>query len=484
MSEVRTLDPRRWAVRMGIALVQGLLLWWLYDAAANDRWPEGQRGWLAGLITIAVLVPGIHYLLADFASAASQRWVLLALALLSLGLGWHHGAWTADSPYSEPLTFVLPLGVLMFLLLPFVQAALTRGVLRPRYEDLFHYAWRNALLAALGGVFTGVFWLLLVLWGGLFKMIGIDLFHELFESARFAIPATAVAVGAGLQLAGSVERLQAALRQQLLAMLKWLAPLAILILVLFTGALLAKSPELVAEHRRVISAAWLLWLVALTVALLNAAYQDGKDPSPYPRWLGAAIRFASFLLLPVALLAVYALGVRMAAYGITVLRAWGFLVGAVALAYAAGYAWAALRKGAWMADIGMVNVAVAVFAIVMLFLMLTPLLSPERLAAASQYRRVLADPQSDAYADLRFRAGRYGRERLAALAVIEGHAESVDIRGHANSALQLKSNRGIAAALAPENLAATPTGTRIDPELIAAFGTSDDPSPRARVLHF
>ena len=311
------------------------------------------------------------------------------------------------------VSFVLPLGVLLFLLLPFVQSALTRGALRPRYQDLFHFAWRNALLAALGGVFTGVFWLLLVLWGGLFQMIGIDFFHELFESARFAIPATAVAVGVGLQLAGSVERLQTALRQQLLAMLKWLAPLAILILVLFTGALLAKSPELFAEQRRAISAAWLLWLVALTVTLLNAAYQDGNEPSPYPRWLGAAIRCASLLLLPVALLAVYALGVRIDAYGLTVPRAWGLLVAAIALAYAAGYAWAALRKGAWMAGVGTVNVAVALFSIVMLTLVLTPLLSPERLAAASQYRRVLADPESDAYADLRFRTGRYGRERLA-----------------------------------------------------------------------
>jgi hypothetical protein len=475
MSEVRTLNPPRLAVRTGIALLQGLVLWWLYDAVAHERWPEGQRGWLAGLITVVVLVPAVHYLLVDLASVARQRRVLLAVALLALGLGWHHGAWTADSPYNEPLSFVLPLGVLMFVLLPFVQSALTLGALRPRYEDLFHFAWRNALLAALGGVFTAVFWLLLVLWGGLFRMIGIDFFHEIFESARFAIPATAVAAGVGLQLAGSVERLQTALRQQLLAMLKWLVPLAILILVLFTGALLAKSPELFAEHRRAISAAWLLGLVTLTVALLNAAYQDGKEPGPYPRWLGAAIRFASLLLLPVALLAVYALGVRIAAYGITVSRAWAFLVAAVALAYASGYAWAALRKGAWMAGIGVVNVAVAVFAIVMLLLMLTPPLSPERLAAASQNRRVLADPDSDAYADLRFRTGRYGRARLASLAAIEGPARAADIRGRADRALQLKQPwQGLAPA--PESLVAIPAGTHIDPELIAAFGAADDQS--------
>lgn len=475
MGEPPTVGLRPWLVRIGIAGVQGVLLWWLYDAAVNDLWPEARRGWLAGWVTAAVLVPGVHYLLADLAPLGRQRLVLPALALLLLGMGWHHGAWTADSPYQEPLSFVLPLAVLLFVLLPFVQSWLVRGRLRPRYDDLYHFAWRNALLAALGGVFTGVFWLLLFLWGQLFQMVGIDFFHELFESAPFAIPATTVAIGVGVQLAGSVERLQVALRQQLLAMLKWLAPLASLILVLFTVALLVKSPELVTEQRRAISAAWLLWLVALSVALLNAAYQDGKEPAPYPRWLGAAIRIAILLLLPVALIAVYALGLRIAAYGLTVARAWGFLVAVLALAYAAGYAWAALRRGAWMAGIGAVNVAVAAFAAVMLGVMLTPLLSPERLAAASQYRRVLADPDGDAYAELRFRAGRYGREQLEALAAVEGHPRSTDIRARADREMRLfSSSEGV--KLAREGLVAIPKEARIEPKLIAALGSSSDPS--------
>jgi hypothetical protein len=426
------------------------------------------------MVTVAVLVPAVHYLFADLAPMGGQRLVLPALALLLLGVGWHHGAWTAGAPYQEPLSFVLPLGVLLFVLLPFVQSALVRGSLRPRYDDLFNFAWQNALLAVLGAVFTGVFWLLLFLWGQLFRMLGINFFHELFESSPFAIPATTVAAGVGVHLAGSVEQLQTALRQQLLTMLKWLAPLASLILALFTVALLVKSPELVTAQRRAISAAWLLWLVAVFVALLNAAYQDGKQPAPYPRWRGAAIRLASLLLLPIALLAIYALGVRIAAYGLTVARAWAVLVGVMALAYAAGYAWAARRKGAWMAGIGAVNVSVASFAVVMLGLMLTPLLSPERLAAASQYRRVLADPDGDAYSELRFRAGRYGRERLESLATIEQHPRSMDIRTRADRA----SRQAWAAEsfeLAPEGLVAFPHGARIEPGLIAAFSHSNNP---------
>jgi hypothetical protein len=429
------------AVRAAVALAQGFLLWWLYDAAAHDRWPEDRRGWLIGLIAAGTLVPLAHYLVDDLAPARRQWPVLAGLALFVLGLGWHHGAWTADEPYRDP-SFALALGVLVFHAMPFVQSALTRGAVRPQYDVLFHFAWRNALQGALAALFTGVFWLLLLLWGELFRMLGIDFFSRLFESTAFAIPATAVVVGIGVQLAGSVERLQGAMRQQLLALLKWLAPLAAFILALFTAALLAKSPELFAEQRRAISAVWLLWLVALTVALLNAAYQDGRDEEPYPRWLGPAMRYASLLLLPVAMLAVYALGVRIAAYGLTPSRSWGFLVAVVAFGYAGGYAWAALRRGRWMAGMGAVNVAIALFTIFAMTLMLTPLLSPERLSASSQYRRVLADPDAEAYADLRFGTGRYGRERLAALSTIERHARSAEIRARAGKEVRKKQPGG------------------------------------------
>jgi hypothetical protein len=487
-SDAAGFSASPFAGRAAIALAQGGLLWFLYDAAAHDRWPEGQRGWLVGLIAVAVLVPLAQYVLAGLAPVARQWRILAVLALVALALGWHHGAWTASEPYGEPY-FPVALGVLVFHAMPFLQSALTRGTWKPRYEALFHHAWRNALLGALGAVFAGVFWLLLMLWGQLFHMIGIDVFRKLFESSAFAIPATTVAVGIGVQLAGSVERLQGALRQQLLALLKWLAPLAAFILVLFTAALLAKSPELFAEQRRAISAVWLLWLIAVTVALLNAAYQDGSEASPYPRWLGTAIRLASILLLPVALLAVYALAVRIQSYGLTASRGWGFLVALVALGYAGGYAWAAARRGAWMAGMGAVNVAVALFTIVAMTLMLTPLLSPERLAAASQYRRVLADPETDAYANLRFRSGRYGRERLAALAAIEGHARAADIRRRAGEELARTlpwAGPTLPGGLGPGNLAAYPTGAPIGPALIEAFNSYHDPqllsycTPQAR----
>lgn len=493
MGEARSLDRSQMMVRIGISLGQGALLWWLYDRVDQDLLPKDQMGWLVALVAAAVLVPGAHYLIADLPQPRRQLQVLAGLALLALGLGWHHGAWGADEPYDAPIAFAVPLAVLVFHALPFVQAVLTRGFVRPRYEDLFQFAWRNALLIALGCVFTGVFWLLLALWGVLFQMLGVEFFRKLFTSSPFAIPATTVAVGVGVQLAGSVERLQSALRQQLLALLKWLTPLATLILVLFTVTLVAKSPELFAEQRRAISAVWLLWLVAVTVALLNSAYQDGREDTPYPRWLGNVIRVAAVLLLPVALLAVYALAIRLDRYGITVPRAWGLLVALIALIYAGGYAWASVRKGPWMGGIGAVNVAVALITIAMLTIMLTPALSPERLSAASQYRRALAESTDDAYVYLRFQSGRYGRERLKRLAAIEGAPNAEDIRARAGRQLQRKERwegSGASERLVADAFENFPEGSRLDPELLSALEASKegtllgecDPADRCPVL--
>lgn len=475
-SEVRTANRFLW--RAGIALLQGGVLWWLYRAIEQKSWPASDPGWLVGLIAPAILAPLAHYLVADLTTDRRRVWVLAPLALALFGFGWHHGAWTANEPRFESFPFALALVVLLFHALPFVQVWLAHRRLRPQYEELFHFAWRNTLLVAFGGVFCGVFWLLLWLWGALFRMIGVDFFRELFSAAYFAIPATTIATGIGMQLAGSVERLQDVLRNQLLTMLKWLAPLAILILAMFTLTLLVKSPDLLLQQRRVISAAWLLWLVALTVALLNAAYQDGRSDSPYPRWLGGTIRLIVPLLLPVSLLALYAIAVRVDSYGLTVARGWGVLVAVIALGYAIGYAWAAWRRDAWMGGMGLVNVTVALVSSMLLTLMLSPVLSPERLAAASQYARVLEAQDPDSYQSLRFDSGRYGRERLRLLAGLQDHADAEAIRVAARDALEQRyriSEPPGAPELSADDFEVFPQSHDLDAGLLAALRKSENP---------
>jgi hypothetical protein len=447
MSTDTRLDPSGFVLRLAFSAVHGLLLYGIYYATTEGVWPGNQPAVFFPLLSLLLVLPGTYYLTADLARARGYAIAMAGMAVLLLVIGVHQGAISLPHPNgsffgneAHHFAYAVAIGAIWLHGLPFVQSWLATGRARPEYATLFQLAWRNCLLVALAAVFTGAFWLLLGLWAQLFKSIDIRLFADLFTSAKFVIPATAVAAGIGVQLAGSVENLQGALRRQLLTLFKWLAPLAALIVGLFSIALLMKSGALFAQGRSAIEAGWLLSLVVANIYLLNAAYQDGSGEAPYPHVLGALVRFSIPLLAAIAVLAMWALGVRIAEYGLTVERVWGLLVAVVALSYSLGYAWAAFRPGAWMARMGSVNVCMALVTAALLALMLTPVLSPSRLVAASQEARILERDRGfeDSFSELAFESDSYGRRRLEHLAKSESGPDAADVRKRAAAALMAK----------------------------------------------
>jgi hypothetical protein len=130
--------------------------------------------------------------------------------------------------------------------------------------------------------------------------------------------------------------------------------------------------------------------------------------------------------------------VRIDAYGLTVPRVWGLLVAVVTLAYAVGYLLAARRTTPWMGGMARVNTLVAAGLVLVLFLMLTPVLAPQRLAAASLETRLLASGTKLDVATLRMLrsdTGRYGLSRLQRLASSGDARVSTALRTAAVSAL-------------------------------------------------
>jgi len=159
------------------------------------------------------------------------------------------------------------------------------------------------------------------------------------------------------------------------------------------------------------------------------------------------------LMVIIALTALYALIVRSSRYGLTVERVWALVVASAALLYSVGYSIAAFRKGAWLGAIARVNVIVAVVLIVIISAALTPLLSPYRLAANSQFQlvqekglkaiespdasrmRVASYGQNSPLRYLRFDAGKYGRARLKELADSYAGADAEAVRRSATAML-------------------------------------------------
>jgi hypothetical protein len=463
-------------------------LYGLHQAVLKTFWPATQPSWLVALYTLAVFMPLTVQMIAPSIRTRAASIILAVLGGALLYFGWFHGAQapgdasrlldTADGPL-----FALVLGVLWLMLLPFIQLRLAEGSWRPRYAALFATAWRNHIAIAEAVAFTGLFWLLLLLWQQLFDMLGITFFKELFRQPIFIYPVTALVFGAALHLIGSVERLTRVVLEQALSVLKWLALLAGLILALFTLALIFKLPGMIGSGERAISAAWLLWLTAVTVLLVNAAFRDGAVDNPYPRAAAFALRCVVPLTVVISLTAVYALYVRIDAYGYTQGRVWACVVAGAACVYSFGYAAAARTSSPWMAGVARVNVAAAWLLIGVLALALTPILSPQRIAANSQFEIALSDPDAARPLDrsrstslhyLRFKSGEYGREKLRELAALEDHPRAAELRKAATAMLALEREHERPRVNARELLASIPmqpAGFAPDAELQALIDT-------------
>jgi hypothetical protein len=430
-----------------VAMLQGLLLWWVSSTNDAGTWPGNDLAWQATLLQFGIVFAPLMYGLAPW----SQRriaWVFAAaIAVLLLASDWqlagHH--WVpGDMPWRRgppsPQRVVIQV-LLLFHAVPFLQGFLRTGRWRPEYPALFLDAWQNALRIALAAAFTGVFWLLLWLCAQLFDMIGLPFIRVLLAEVpgySFLLVCPAFAVGFGL--VGSAERLLGALRQQVLTLLKWLLPIATLVLVAFSIALLVRTPALWAEKQHVIRAVWLLWLAIVTVYLYNAAFQDGSIETPYSPVLGRLLAWSAPLLVLLSAMAAYDLWIRIDAYGLTEARYWAVVVVLITLAYSLGYAWAGIRAGLWMAGMGRTNVCVALVLIALLSASMIPLTSPARLAARSQAQKLAASDGTagpDDFMRLRFDMGRDGYDELQRLAA-DAHT-SPGIRTGARRAVAVSS---------------------------------------------
>jgi MFS family permease len=171
---------------------------------------------------------------------------------------------------------IVSAGLLMatcwFILLPFAEHRLTRQRWFSDYSLLFASAWRNTIKLLSATVFTGLFWLLLLLWAQLFGMLKIHVFSDLFRSPAFIYPVTAIAYGIGLSLYATKEEALVNVYQTSLTILGWLLPLIACIMLLFLATL--PIAGLNALWKTGSATALMLSMQGLMVFLFNAAWQD------------------------------------------------------------------------------------------------------------------------------------------------------------------------------------------------------------------
>lgn len=374
---------------LSIAFVQGLCLLVLYRSVEFEFWPSESPVWAYPLWTLALTVPLLLLLSIDRDNYVSVLKHVAAfgalLAVLALYTGYQAEPFKEFPIESMTAAFVITIGLASFKALMYLQQRANRVPLT--YEVLFTNSWRNFLVGVLAGIFTLIFWLILLLWGALFKVIEIDFFYELFTEDWFLIPVLAVAFGLGISLFRELTRVIDSITRLLHWLIKLLLPLLLVVAVIFLGALPFTGLDLLWDTGS--GTALLLWLLALVLFFTNAVYQDGREANPYPLPLHRAI-FAGLCVMPVvAALAFYGLLLRLLQYGWTIERCWAFVVWLVLALFAIGYVVGIVRRrDAWTGELARVNTAMGLVVLAIMVVANSPLLDFRKISLSSQLNRV------------------------------------------------------------------------------------------------
>jgi Domain of unknown function (DUF4153) len=379
------------AAMLTIAVVQGILLFALYRAFDTNSWPSESPLWSYPLWTLAVAVP---LLLLLSISHGNERRVgqLVAgsaavLVLLAIYTGWQAEPFDAFPVFDLSFAFTSSMTLACFKALMYLQQ---RADLVPlTYQALFTNSWRNFLVTALAGIFVLIFWLVLVLWGELFRVIEIDFFRDLFREDWFIFPVLGFALGLGMIIFRNLTRVIDNITKLLHGLIKLLLPLIVLVAVIFLAALPFVGLDVLWSTGS--GTALLLWLLAIILFFTNAVYQDGRETNPYSPLIHRVI-FSGLCVMPIISgLSLYGLVLRLNQYGWSVERCWAFVVWFILTLLAVGYVMGIIRRRSeWTIDLARVNTAMGLVVLAIMLLANSPVLDFRKISLESQLNRVEA----------------------------------------------------------------------------------------------
>jgi hypothetical protein len=423
-----------WA-RLGIGLAQGVGLYFLSEMNNESDAALRAAVW-ATLWFVPVLVVGG---LGAMRLTTLAWWTLVAVAIAAGLAGYdilrQPEAETRNYYYGPSVAFfVVPL--LLFVGHHLVAAGdEARRWIAP-YERYFDLGWRHGAQLLLAILFTGAFWAVLMLGAALFNLIGLTWLQELVTKGWFAYPATCVVFAAAIHMTDLRSGLVRGARALGLVLLSWLLPAMTGLAAAFFLALPFQGLEPLWATRAATTI--LLSAAATLVVLVNAAYQDGLNPpNAILRW---SAMIASVLMTPLAMLAAYALYLRIDQYGLTPERIYAVALLLIGACYAVSYAIGAFAKQ-WMKTLEIGNIVSAVVVMVVAIALFTPIADPARLAVDDQMRRLASGRVSAEDFDvafLRFNGARYGEAALRRLRDDGSSEESRALGRRAQAALAMR----------------------------------------------
>jgi hypothetical protein len=413
-------------LRLGIGLVQGLALLFLYQAADDKSWPATDGLVFGPLVTVAAAIPLLVISgLGNIRARGLIIWAVIA-TIGCVGFGIYgiisdpvvaqFGA--APIPRIVPTTMTLfSIATILFIVHGFIVAGEADRRLLASYPTCFDVCCKHVVQAGLAAAFVGAFWTLLFLSAELFRLIGIEFLARLIRRNAFWIPTTALAFCYGIHVTDVHMAIVRGSRTLGLFLLSWLLPMMALIGAAFVLALPFTGLEPLWSTRR--ASGILLGAAAALILLVNAAFQDGRAENRAVAALRYASVLAAVVAVPLIVLAGYALALRIGQYGLTPDRVCAAVCVVVGACFGVGYVVAAARSGALLHGVEGTNIITALVVVGLLLLLNSPIADPDRISVADQVRRLQSgriSPDEFDFAFLRFGSGRYGTRALEQLA--------------------------------------------------------------------
>ncbi len=210
------------------------------------------------------------------------------------------------------------------------------------YERLHSHAWTDAVIGAASLAFVGITFLLVVLIGQMFKLIGINLIFDLLNDEWFGWMLAGAAFGGAVGLLRERGRLVSTLQRLVMIVLAVLAPVLAVALVLFLLSLAGTGLQKLWDSG-FSTAAVMMGVAAFAVLLANAVIGNGSDDRATNRALRWAAPVLVVAVLPLAGIAFYSMHLRVNQYGWTPERIWGVVAAMIALAYGIAGVWAVVK---------------------------------------------------------------------------------------------------------------------------------------------
>ena len=427
---------RPWAMA-AICAVAGLLFHLLTDHEYSQPLAASRQA-AASFVAVATLsfVITVERLRWPWAVGFALGWGLVIAFVGWFTAGYNQQGELFEWPFLSGLFAVL-------IAAPLFQTVRDVGAWRFPYSRLHSHAWTDAVIGAASLFFTGVSFLLAWLIAGLFDLIGIELLEDLLQERWFGWMFAGFAFGAAVGMLRERDRLVATLQRLVMVVFSVLAPVLAVALVAFLLSIPFTGLQGLWDSW-VSAAALLLVASAGAILLANAVIGDGPEhgsPAAVLRWSALAL---VAVVLPLAILAGIAMGIRIGQYGWTPERIWGAIAVGVAIAYGLG-GWWAIWRGRRDFDEGLrpVQTKLAIGLCGLALFLALPILDFGAISARSQVARLesgAVEPAKFDWAAMAFDFGPAGRQRLREL-TRSGPAEW---RQLAANALRAKERYGLA----------------------------------------